>query len=122
MNNFEIIERIPSEREYNDFRNAVGWHQIAPERAAKGLEASLYGICIETENKLAAFGRVISEVGISMMLGGNAKGFTRTMTTAMALEYDKGEFVLAVALGVVLLTLAFGINLMFHFVQGRAEQ
>ena len=47
---------------------------------------------------IAAFGRVISEVGISMMLGGNAKGFTRTMTTAMALEYDKGEFVLAVAL------------------------
>jgi len=46
---------------------------------------------------IAAFGRVIAEVGISMMLGGNAKGFTRTMTTAMALEYDKGEFVLAVA-------------------------
>lgn len=40
---------------------------------------------------VAAFGRVISEVGISMMLGGNAKGFTRTMTTAMALEYDKGN-------------------------------
>ncbi len=40
---------------------------------------------------IAAFGRVIAEVGISMMLGGNAKGFTRTMTTAMALEYDKAS-------------------------------
>ena len=68
---------------------------------------------------IAAYGRVISEVGISMMLGGNAKGFTRTMTTAMALEYDKGQFTLAVALGIVLLALSFGMNLLFHFVQGR---
>lgn len=70
---------------------------------------------------IAAFGRVIAEVGISMMLGGNAKGFTRTMTTAMALEYDKGEFILAVALGIILLALSFGINLIFHFFQGRTR-
>jgi len=70
---------------------------------------------------IAAFGRVIAEVGISMMLGGNAKGFTRTMTTAMALEYDKGEFVLAVALGCILLAFAFFINMLFHFFQGRAD-
>lgn len=70
---------------------------------------------------IAAFGRVIAEVGISMMLGGNAKGFTRTMTTAMALEYDKGEFVLAVALGMVLMTFAFVINMVFHFLQGRLK-
>ena len=70
---------------------------------------------------IAAFGRVISEVGISMMLGGNIKGFTRTMTTAMALEYDKGSFVLAVALGMVLLTLSFGMNMLFHFCQGRTR-
>jgi tungstate transport system permease protein len=68
---------------------------------------------------IAAFGRVVSEVGISMMLGGNARGFTRTMTTAMALEYDKGEFTLAVALGIILLSVSFGINLLFHFFQGR---
>lgn len=68
---------------------------------------------------IAAYGRVISEVGISMMLGGNARGFTRTMTTAMALEYDKGEFTLAVALGLILLGFSFGINLLFQFVQGR---
>ena len=70
---------------------------------------------------VAAFGRVVSEVGISMMLGGNAKGFTRTITTAMALEYDKGEFVLAVALGIILLTLSFGLNLLFHLLQGRGK-
>ncbi len=70
---------------------------------------------------IAAFGRVIAEVGISMMLGGNAKGFTRTMTTAMALEYDKGEFILAVALGIILLVLSFGINLIFNFFQGRTR-
>ena len=71
---------------------------------------------------IAAFGRVISEVGISMMLGGNIKGFTRTMTTAMALEYDKGAFTLAVALGIVLLGLSFSMNLLFHFFQGRSNR
>ncbi len=70
---------------------------------------------------ITSFGRVIAEVGISMMLGGNAKGYTRTMTTAMALEYDKGEFVLAVALGVALLLIAFAVNIFFNYVQGRAK-
>ncbi|MBL7180694.1 MAG: ABC transporter permease [Desulfobacterales bacterium] len=68
---------------------------------------------------IASFGRVIAEVGISMMLGGNAKGFTRTMTTAMALEYDKGEFVLGVALGIVLLMISFSVNIFFNRLQGR---
>ena len=70
---------------------------------------------------IAAYGRVIAEVGVSMMLGGNAKGFTRTITTAMALEYDKGLFTLAVALGIVLLSISFGMNLLFHFFQGRTR-
>ncbi len=68
---------------------------------------------------IAAYGRVVSEVGISMMLGGNIRGFTRTMTTAMALEYDKGLFALAMALGLVLVGLSFGMNLLFHFFQGK---
>ncbi|MBC8461138.1 MAG: ABC transporter permease [Deltaproteobacteria bacterium] len=71
---------------------------------------------------ILAFGRVIAEVGISMMLGGNAKGFTRTMTTAMALEYDKGEFVLSVALGIVLLLVSFGVNVCFNYLQGKARE
>ncbi len=69
----------------------------------------------------AAFGRGIAEVGVSMMLGGNIKGFTRTMTTAMSLEYDKGEFRLALALGLVLLTVSFLLNLILGFFQGRME-
>jgi len=71
---------------------------------------------------VAAFGRVISEIGISMMLGGNAKGFTRTMTTAMALEYDKGEFVLALGLGVVLLGISLLVNVLLGYVQGRTRR
>jgi tungstate transport system permease protein len=69
---------------------------------------------------IAAFGRVISEIGISMMLGGNAKGYTRTMTTAMALEYDKGEFVLGVALGMVLLFISLAVNIFFNHIQGKS--
>jgi len=80
------------------------------------LKEARYGILAAV---IAAFGRVIAEVGISMMLGGNAKGFTRTMTTAMALEYNKGEFVLAVALGITLMTFAFLVNMLFHLLQGR---
>ncbi len=71
---------------------------------------------------VAAFGRVISEIGISMMLGGNARGFTRTMTTAMALEYDKGEFVLAVALGLILMSLSLAINVLMNYFQGRLPE
>ncbi len=70
---------------------------------------------------IIAFGRVIAEVGISMMLGGNAKGFTRTMTTAMALEYDKGEFVLSVALGIVLLLISFFVNIILNYFQGKSR-
>lgn len=71
---------------------------------------------------VAAFGRVVSEVGISMMLGGNAKGFTRTITTTMALEYDKGEFILAIALGIILLVISFALNAALHFLQGRGKE
>jgi len=70
----------------------------------------------------AAFGRVISEIGVSMMLGGNIKGVTRTMTTAMALEYDKGEFVLAVALGMILMTITLGINILINYFQGNINE
>jgi tungstate transport system permease protein len=71
---------------------------------------------------VAAFGRVISEVGISMILGGNIQGFTRTMTTAIALEYDKGEFIQAVALGIILLAISLSVNIMLNYVQGRVAR
>lgn len=59
---------------------------------------------------VAGFGRAIGEVGVAMMLGGNIEGFTRTMTTAIALETSKGEFELALALGILLLLVAFIVN------------
>lgn len=68
---------------------------------------------------IAAFGRAISEVGAAMILGGNIKGLTRTMTTAIALETGKGEFGLALALAVILLTVALGVNIMFYVIQKR---
>ncbi len=59
---------------------------------------------------VTGFGRAISEVGAAMMLGGNIEGFTRTMTTAIALETNKGEFEFGLALGILLLTIAFLVN------------
>jgi len=58
----------------------------------------------------AAFGRVFSEVGVSMMLGGNLKGETRNLATGIALETGKGEFALGLALGLVLLGVALAVN------------
>ena len=67
-----------------------------------------------------AFGRVISEVGVAMMLGGNIKGFTRTMTTAIALETSKGEFELGMALGMALLIVALFVNLALYALQKQS--
>ncbi len=59
---------------------------------------------------IAAFGRAISEVGAVMIVGGNIDGFTRVMTTAIALETSKGDLPLAIALGIVLLVLVLALN------------
>ena len=59
---------------------------------------------------IAGFGRVIGEVGVSMMLGGNIRWQTRTITTAIALETGKGEFEQALALGIILIVLSLGVN------------
>ena len=68
---------------------------------------------------VAGFGRVIAEVGVAMMLGGNIRGYTRTMTTAIALETSKGEFAFGLALGIVLLSVALLINLLLILLQQR---
>jgi tungstate transport system permease protein len=68
---------------------------------------------------IAGFGRVISEVGVAMILGGNIRGFTRTMTTAIALETSKGEFAFGLALGIILMSVALFINLLMNFMQQR---
>jgi tungstate transport system permease protein len=68
---------------------------------------------------ITAFGRVIGEVGISLLLGGNILGYTRTLTTAVALETSKGEFALGLALGIILLGVAFVVNLSLRILGGR---
>ncbi len=68
---------------------------------------------------IAGFGRVIAEVGVAMMLGGNIRGSTRTMTTAIALETSKGEFAFGLSLGIVLLSVALFVNLFLNLLQQR---
>ena len=68
---------------------------------------------------IAAYGRVMTEVGISMMVGGNIKWHTRTITTAIALETNKGQFGMGVALGLVLLTIALCVNVSLSFLRRR---
>jgi tungstate transport system permease protein len=68
---------------------------------------------------MAGFGGVISEVGASIMVGGNIKGYTRVLTTATVMETSKGNFDVAIALGVILLIFAFAINLVLTRVQQR---
>jgi tungstate transport system permease protein len=67
---------------------------------------------------LAGFGRVISEVGCALMIGGNIAGETRTMTTAIALETSKGNFTQGIALGIVLILLALLVNIALMSLQG----
>ena len=69
---------------------------------------------------MAGFGGVISEIGASMMVGGNIKGSTRTLTTAMVLETGKGNFDVAIALAILLLVLMFLVNWALTAVQQRA--
>ncbi len=69
---------------------------------------------------VTALGRVMTEVGIAMMVGGNIKWQTRTITTAIALETNKGEFATGIALGLILLLIAFGVNLMLSALRRRS--
>lgn len=70
---------------------------------------------------VAGFGAVISEVGAVMIVGGNIAGHTRVMTTAIMLETSKGDFALAIALGIILLLVAFAVNLGLSYLQQGRE-
>lgn len=71
---------------------------------------------------IAAFGRVMAEVGAILIVGGNIAGYTRVMTTTIALETDKGNFSLALALGLILLAISLGVNMALHGIQKRGAQ
>jgi len=68
---------------------------------------------------MAGFGRVTAEVGAILIVGGNIAGFTRVMTTTIALETDKGNFELALALGIILLLISLLVNSMLYYIQRK---
>jgi len=68
---------------------------------------------------IMGFGRAISEVGISLMVGGNIRGFTRVITTAISLETSRGDIELAMALGIILIIIALAVNIVMNRVQQR---
>jgi tungstate transport system permease protein len=70
---------------------------------------------------MAGFGGVISEIGASIMVGGNIKGYSRVLTTATVMETSKGNFDVAIALGIILLLLAYLINLVLTHIQQRTR-
>jgi tungstate transport system permease protein len=69
---------------------------------------------------ITAFGRVIGEVGISLILGGNILGYTRTITTAISLQTSRGQFELGLALGMILLVVAFALNFTIGLLRKRS--
>jgi tungstate transport system permease protein len=70
---------------------------------------------------MAGFGSVISEVGAAMMVGGNITGQTRVLTTAIVMETNKGNFALAIALGIILMALVYLVNLSLTIIQQRSK-
>ncbi len=70
---------------------------------------------------LTSYGRIVGEVGSAMMLGGNIKWHTRTITTAISLETGKGDFALGIALGVILIAISFALNVALSFIRHRTE-
>jgi tungstate transport system permease protein len=71
---------------------------------------------------LAGFGRAIAEVGAVMIVGGNIEHSTRTMTTSIQMEISKGNLELAMALGIILLSLSLGINILMHFIKSHYQK
>ncbi len=68
---------------------------------------------------IMGFGRAISEVGIALMVGGNIRGFTRVITTAISIETSKGDLELSIALGIILISIALVINIILNIIQQR---
>jgi tungstate transport system permease protein len=107
--------------------------QHLPERLrlqilALGATRFQLALCLLKEARLpllaaimAGFGGVISEVGASMMVGGNIKGYTRVLTTATVLETSKGNFDVAIALGIILFLLTYLVNQLLTSIQQRTK-
>ena len=92
---------------------ATGW-----QATAAILSEAKMGVIVAI---IAGFGAIISEVGAVMLVGGNIEGKTRTLTTAIVLETRKGNFDLAIALGIILLLITFAVNVVMMRLQGKDE-
>jgi tungstate transport system permease protein len=90
---------------------ASGWRM-----AATCLVESRFSLLMAA---ITAYGRIVAEVGVSMMLGGNIKWHTRTITTAITLETGKGDFALGMALGMLLLAISFTMNVCLSFLRRK---
>ncbi len=95
---------------------ALGLGATEVQASMAVVKEARYGII---SSVMAGLGRVMAEVGAVLIVGGNIAGYTRVMTTTIALEYDKGNFELAIALGLILLVIALGINSALRLFQRR---
>lgn len=105
------------------------WKEYAPEFSVIGIRRPQAVVLLLADCRfslsvatLAGLGRAMSEVGAVMIVGGNIDGFTRVMTTAIALETSKGDLALSVALGMVLMSIILGLNVLAHFLRGWAAR
>jgi len=101
------LKTLPSNVKDTALTFGVNNFQLAIFMIKEGKEAFLSSV-------LTGFSRVFGEVGISMMVGGNIRWYTRNITTAIAFETGKGEFSLGIGLGLVLLLIAFSLNLIVN--------
>ncbi len=98
------------------YEAAVGLGASRLQAALQVMKEARYALITAA---VMGFGRAISEVGLSLMVGGNIKGFTRTLTTAISVETSRGNLELAIALGIILLTLALLVNLLISWLQRK---
>jgi tungstate transport system permease protein len=97
-----------------DVAMALGANRV--QATLQVMKESRYALAMTA---MMGFGRAISEVGLSLMVGGNIKGFTRTLTTAISLETSRGNLEFAIALGIILLLLALMVNMIVGWLQQR---
>jgi tungstate transport system permease protein len=95
---------------------AVSLGASNPQVARAVIREARYAVTVAV---IIGFGRAISEVGLAIMVGGNIRGFTRVLTTAISLETSKGELELSIALGIILLSIALIVNLALNRIQQR---
>jgi tungstate transport system permease protein len=103
--------------------------RVRPTATSLGASAFQSGIAVLKEGSFAVvaavatgFGRVFGEVGVSMMLGGNIRDYTRNLTTGIAFQTGRGEFSLGLALGIILLAVALCVNLLVRLLEERQSR